>query len=75
MVDPKYQCSPCKPFTTMDKCAYCLKIRLRAVEHARTMKTVGYEYDRDTPVDVVSEFPDLDAVPDLDAAAEQELAA
>jgi len=59
----------------MDKCAYCLKIRLRAVERLRTMKALADEYNRDTRVDDVSVFPASDVLPELDPAADEQVAA
>jgi hypothetical protein len=65
MTDLKYQCAPCNPFTKL-KCAYCVKIKLRAVEHARTIKALADVQDGAIRNDVVSVYPELEL-----AAAEQ----
>jgi hypothetical protein len=59
MIDLKYQCGPCNPFTK-DKCFFCLKIKLKAVEHARAIKAHDDLRDDDELDDVLSVFPNLE---------------
>ena len=59
MIEPKYQCDPCHPFTK-DKCSFCIKIKLRAVEHARVIKAHFDILDREKRDDVFSIFNESD---------------
>ncbi len=59
MIDFKYQCAPCNPFTK-EKCFFCLKIKLKSAERILVIKAHDDAQNRDQSDDLLSVFGEFD---------------